>query len=79
MNPKVVSRGFCLRDSEAKPSRGHYDSCMETVTPQLFIFIFSFHFHFIEEGSPSTRVVLQGALHLKTLIYNYILKRIITI
>ena len=40
---------------------------------------FSFHFHFIKESSPSTRVVLQGALHLKTLIYNYILKRIITI
>ena len=39
----------------------------------------TFHFHFIKEGSPSTRVVLQGALHLKTLIYNYILKRIITI
>ena len=42
----------------------------------------SFHFisfHFIKEGSPSTRVVLQGALHLKTLIYNYILERIITI
>ena len=42
-------------------------------------FHFIFHFHFIKEGSPSTRVVLQGALHLKTLIYNYILKRIITI
>ena len=26
---------------------------------------FHFHFHFIKEGSPSTRVVLQGSLHLK--------------
>ena len=47
--------------------------------PFHFHFFISFHFHFIKEGSPSTRVVLQGALHLKTLIYNYILKRIITI
>ena len=56
----------------------HYATGRKMGLLDFFIF-FSFHFHFIKEGSPSTRVVLQGALHLKTLIYNYILKRIITI
>ena len=41
----------------------------------FFIFFFIFFILLL----PSTRVVLQGTLHLKTLIYNYILKRIITI
>ena len=38
---------------------------------------FSFHFDSIKEGCPSTGVVLQGALHLKTLItiYNYQMKK----
>ena len=76
-----LKRGISLVFGESE-GRGrlanHSYLGLSAETPIRARFI-SFHFHFIKEGSPSTRVVLQGALHLKTLIYNYILKRIITI